>query len=101
MRTSEESGAALGIVQVVLGPELGDEEFGQGGRCAHQLLENLLAVLADVAVRIVFLGQEQEADRLAVGRERQADFERAPGRLASRLVAVESEHQLLGQAQQL
>ena len=79
--------------------QLGQQELRKRLRLAHQVLESVLAVLAHVGVRILAVGQEQEADRLVVRRERQAHFERAPGRLAAGGVAVEAEHQLVGQAQ--
>ena len=101
LRSGEEAGASLGIVEVMLRPEFGDQELRQRRRFTHQLLESLLAVLADVAVRIVFLGQEKETDRLGVGRKRQADLQRTPGSLAPGIVAVVREHQFVGEAQQL
>jgi hypothetical protein len=58
-------------------------------------------VLADEGVRILAVGQEEEADRLVVRRERQAHFQRPPGGLAAGGVAVEAEHQLVGEAQEL
>ena len=70
-------------------------------RPAHPGLEGLPAMLADVGVRVLAVGQEEEADRLVVRRERQANFQRPPGRLAAGGIAVEAEHQLVGKAQQL
>ena len=69
-----------------------EQELRQGLGRAHARFEGLLAVLAHEGVRVLAVGQEQEADRLVVGRERQADLERAPRGLAAGRVAVEAEH---------
>ena len=49
------------------------------------------SVSADVAVGVVFFRQEQKMQRFVVFQLRQRIFQRAPSRLPSRAVAVETE----------
>ncbi len=81
--------------------ELRQQELGQRRRPLDLALERVLAAPADEIVRILALGQEQERELLAVGDHRQRVLERAPGRLAPGVVAVEAEHDVVGESQQL
>ena len=68
---------------------LGEQERGQRRCFTNPPLEAFLLVLADIRVRVLPVGEEEEPDGLVVERERQAHFERAPGRLAPGGIAVE------------
>ncbi len=67
-----------------------------GDACA----EGILALGAYQAVRVLPLGEEQEAHALAVLQVRQHRLQGAPGRLAAGLVAVETEQDARYQAEQ-
>ena len=74
-----------------------EQELFQRHRLAQQLLEMLPAALAHHRVRVLALGQEQEARLAAVLHAGQGGFQGPKGRLAARLVAVKTEHYLRAQ----
>src|SRR5438128_482636 len=99
--TSSATIASVSRSGVGLRAQLAEKELGKRLRLAGQLLDPFLAVAADIRVRVFALGKKQEAQRLMVERERQAHVQGAPGCLAASGVAVEAEHQLVGELEKL
>ena len=70
-----------------------------GSACASRALERLAAFLADQRIRVVAVGQEQEADLAAFAHLAERILQRAPCRRAARAIAVEAEHHLVADAE--
>src|SRR5439155_19753275 len=97
LRGCQEPRAPFRSSDVRLCAQFRNQELRQKLARSRELLERVLSVLPYIAVRVVALRQEKEADGFVVHRKRQAHLERPPGGLASGGVAVEREHQLVGQ----
>ena len=67
---------------------------------AHAATEGVGAFLADHAVRVLSVWQEQKAHVAAIFQYRQGGVQGAPGCLAAGAVAVEAEHHAVNQAKQ-
>ncbi len=78
-----------------------DQEAAQRHGLGHAAGEGVLAVLADVAVRVMFGRQEEELDAAYVRRIRQGPVEGAPRGAAAGGVAIEAEHHGIREAEQL
>ena len=93
--------AALGCRQVAPFGRRVQQKARQRRGLFHRLAEGLGALGADEAVGVVLGRQEQEFDGAHVGGEGQGGFQRLAGGAAPCGVAVEAEHHLLGEAEQL
>ncbi len=96
----DQSCLAFGAGQVATLGEFLEEEVGQRHGLGDQTVEFRLAEFPDEAVRVVFGGQEDEADLLVVGQRFQGVFQGAPGGLAAGVVAIEGEDDAVDLAQQ-
>src|SRR2546423_3117502 len=91
----EKSRPSLGGGERRLRGQFGEQEARKRERFAHAALEAFFPVLADEAVRILAVGEEQERDGLVILRQRQADLERTPRRLADSSIGIEAEYHLV------
>ena len=86
--------------QVAALGQFAQQEVGQRHGLGDLAVELFLAEFADVAVRVMFLRQEDEGEALVVGQGFQRIFQGAPGGLAAGVVAVEAEDDAVDLAQQ-
>ena len=96
-RTRElgELGATVDGARVDLRDQVAEKIFGQRQGLLQPRLERFATFFADQRIRIVAVGQEQEADLAALADLAQRILQRAPRSRASRAIAVEAEDQLV------
>ena len=80
--------------------QLGEQEIGQGHGLTDESFERSAAAASDIVIRICAVGQEEEFRILAIGEPGERILQRAPGGAAARLVAVETEHDRIGEAKE-